>query len=79
MAEILHVTTVRSLSCNRRGGIGKARRFPSSDVVRVRPAFSSLDEIERRFERMLLVEDRAERRCIRSKNSKSFVFEQIDS
>lgn len=61
MAEILHVTTVRSLSCNRRGGIGKARRFPSSDIVRVRPAFSSLDEIERRFERMLLVEDRMPR------------------
>lgn len=36
MAEILHVTTVRSLSCNRRGGIGKARRFPSSDIVRIR-------------------------------------------
>lgn len=32
MAEILHVTTVRSLSFNRLGGIGKARRFPSSGI-----------------------------------------------
>lgn len=47
MAETLHVTTVRSLSCNRRAGVGKARRLPSSNTVRLARL---LDEIERCFE-----------------------------
>lgn len=47
MAETLHVTTVRSLSCNRRAGVGKAGRLPSSNTVRLARL---LDEIERCFE-----------------------------
>lgn len=41
MAETLHVTTVRSLSRDRRGGIGKACRIPTKSIVRLRVSFYS--------------------------------------
>ena len=47
MVETLHVTTVRSLSRDRRGGIGKAGRIPTKKA-RFFPPSAAGEDVERK-------------------------------